>query len=85
MASLARDEAKEDVTFYSEVEGIRCWIRRANEVLGIAEGDESGKVPADVEVLSNRFNEGIKDLNSTLRPRLEVILTELHRLKALVG
>jgi len=85
MASLARDEAKEDVTFYGEVESIRRWIRRANEILGIAEGDESGKVPADVEVLSNRFNEGIKELSNTLGPRLEVILKELHRLKNLVG
>lgn len=85
MASLARDEAKEDVTFCSEVESLRRWIRSANEVLGIAEGDESGKVPADVEVLFNRFNEGIKDLNNTLGPRLEIILTELKRLRDLVG
>lgn len=85
MASLARNETKEDVTFYGEVASLRSWIRRANEVLGITEGDESGKVPADVEALSNRFSECIKDLHGTLSPRLEVILKELHRLKNLVG
>lgn len=85
MASLARDEVKEDITLCSEVESLRRWIRLANEVLGVTEGDESGKTPPDTEAFSNRLSECIIDLNSTLGPRLEVILKELRRLKALVG
>ena len=77
-------EVAEDLTLHGGIECIHQWIRRANEVLGIVEADESAK-PADIELLSNRFKNSLIYLNAPLGVRLEVILNELCRLKDLVG
>lgn len=75
----------EDITLSGQVEYLHKWIRRASEVLGISSGDESDAKPADIEALANRFKNSLAYLNDPLCVRLEIILTELHRLKDLVG
>ena len=77
-------EEAEDITLSGQVKSIHGWIRRANEVLGIADGDESAK-PADIELLTNRFKNSLAYLNDPLGVRLEIILTELRALKVLVS
>lgn len=78
-------EEAEDLTLSGQVKYLHQWIRRANEVLGIAEGDESDAKPADIGALANRLKNSLAYLNDPLCVRLEIILAELQRLKALVG
>lgn len=86
-ASDASDkvETAEDLTLSGKVKYLHQWIRRANEVLGIGKGDESDAKPADIEALTNRLKNSLTYLNDPLCARLEVILSELQELKALVG
>ena len=79
----AKVEAGQDLTLYGEVGRIHSWIRRANAVLGIKEGDESG-LPK-VVALIGRVEDCVTYLNDPLGVRLEVILSELQRLTKLVG
>jgi len=83
MRDPAKAETGQDLTLYGEVERVHNWIRRANEVLGIEEGDESAR--PEIETLATRVEDCVAYLNDPLGVRLEVILKQLHRLKEFVG
>lgn len=76
-------ETPKDLTLCGEVWRIHNWIRRVNKVLGIGENDES--VAPKPTTITDQVEECVTYLNDPLGVGLEVILSELHKLKKLVG